>query len=144
MRHAPATAKSCPRIIASMSPHSYSAARLARLLALLCCISALATLSLPSTPLIAQSQAQRVVQGKVVGSSGAGLKDATIYLKDDRTLAVRSYIAADDGSFRFGQLAQDTDYELWAEKAGKKSSVKNISSFDTRSEFNITLKINTK
>ena len=90
------------------------------------------------------SQAQRVIQGKVVDKSDAGLKGATVFLKDDHTLSVKSYIAADDGSFRFGQLQQSTDYELWAELDGKKSAVKNISSFDTRTEFNITLKIDTK
>lgn len=93
-----------------------------------------------STPLFAQD-ANRVVQGKVVNKSGAALKGATVYLKDGHTLAVKSYIATDDGSYRFGQLAQNTDYELWAEDAGKKSSTKNISSFDTRKEFDITLKI---
>jgi hypothetical protein len=56
---------------------------------------------------------------------------------------VKSYVAADDGSYRFGQLAQNTDYQLWAEINGKKSAVKNLSSFDTRSTFNITLKIDT-
>jgi hypothetical protein len=128
-----------------MSPHSRSAARLARLLALLCCISALAFSLAPSSPrLIAQSHAQRVVQGKVVDSSGAGLKNATVFLKDGRTLAVKSYIAAADGSFRFGQVAPNSDCQLWAEFAGKKSAVKNISSFDSRAEFNITLKIDTK
>ena len=145
MLPAPASAKPCPRIIASMAPHSHPVTRLARLLAapLLpgCAGSSLA----PSAPrLLAQSQAQRVVQGKVVDRSGAGLKGATIFLKDGHTLAVRSYIAADDGSFRFGQLAPNTDYQLWAEFAGKKSAVKNISSFDSRTEFNITLKIDTK
>jgi hypothetical protein len=128
-----------------MSPHSHSAARLTRLLALLCSISALAFSLAPSSPrLIAQSQAQRVVQGKVVDSSGAGLKNATVFLKDGRTLAVKSYIAADDGTFRFGQVAPNSDCQLWAEFAGKKSAVKNISSFDSRAEFNITLKIDTK
>jgi hypothetical protein len=132
-----------------MTSHSHPAtpfARLARLLAILCCIAALASLSLPAPLLLAQSQAQRVVQGKVVDSSGAGLKGATVFLKDARTLAVKSYIASDDGSFRFGQLVQNTDYQLWAELAGsgKKSTVHNISSFDTRTEFNITLKIDTK
>ena len=97
---------------------------------------------LPPT-LPAQQQAQRVVQGKVVDKSDTGLKGATVYLKDGHTLSVRSYIAADDGSYRFGQLAQNTDYQLWAESNGKKSPVKNISSFDTRNEFNITLKIDT-
>ena len=133
----------CPRIVASMAPHSHPLARLLRHLPLLCCLVALVPLALPVPRLFAQAQAQRVVQGKVVDKSGAGLKGATVFLKDDRTLAVKSYIAADDGSFRFGQLAQDTDYELWTEFSGKKSAVKNISSFDTRAEFNITLKIDT-
>jgi hypothetical protein len=94
-----------------------------------------------ATTLMAQQTAQRVVQGKVVDKSGAGVKAATVYLKDQHALSVKSYVAGDDGAYRFGQLAQNADYQLWAELGGKKSGVKNISSFDTRSEFNITLKI---
>jgi hypothetical protein len=86
-------------------------------------------------------QAQRVVQGKVTDKSGAAIKRATVYLKDDHTLEVKSYIAGDDGSYRFGQLGQSADYEVWAELDGKKSAVKNLSSFDTRPVFNINLKI---
>ena len=148
MLPAPAAAKPCPRIIASMDHPTHPAApfvRPARLLAILFCLAALAaSFSLPTPRLLAQSQAQRVVQGTVVDSSGVGLKGATVFLKDARTLAVKSYIAT-DGTFRFGQLAQNTDYQLWAELAGagKKSAVKNISSFDTRTEINLTLKIDT-
>jgi hypothetical protein len=109
-------------------------------LALISCVGSVALLAVP-TALVAQQPAQRVVQGKVVDKSEAGLKGATVYLKDGHTLSVKSYIASDDGTFRFGQLAQNTDYQLWAEHTGRKSAVKNISSFDTRNEFNITLKI---
>jgi hypothetical protein len=91
----------------------------------------------------AQTPAQRVVQGKVEDGSGAALK-ATVYLKDEHTLAVRSYETSDDGMYHFGQLAQSSDYQIWAQAGGKKSSTKNISSFDTRSEFNITLKVDKK
>jgi hypothetical protein len=116
-------------------------AEFARNMALLCGIASLAVLAVPAPALLAQQQAQRVVQGKVVDKSGTGIKAATVYLKDGHSLAVKSYVAGDDGSYRFGQLAQSADYQLWAEVDGKKSSVKNISSFDTRAEFNMTLKI---
>jgi hypothetical protein len=109
-------------------------------LCLTCAAGAIATQAFPS-PLFAQAQAARVVEGKVVDKSDAPVKGATVFLKDGHTLAVKSYIAGDDGSYRFGQLSQGADYELWAESGGKKSAVKNISSFDTRADFNINLKL---
>jgi hypothetical protein len=95
--------------------------------------------------LAAQQQPPRVVQGKVVDKSEAGLKGATVYLKDGHTLAVKSYVTGEDGAYRFGQLTPTADYQVWAEfpAGGKKSPVKSISSFDSRAEFNITLKIDT-
>jgi len=116
---------------------------MARLLVLACGVGA-AAMALPATPAAAQQQTERVVQGKVESKAGEALKGAIVYLKDGHTLEVRSYISASDGSYRFGQLAQNADYQLWAELNGKKSAVKNISSFDTRNEFNITLKIDMK
>jgi hypothetical protein len=107
------------------------------------CFGLVGLVALPASRAMAQQTPQRVVQGKVVDSSGAGLKSATVYLKDGHTLAVKSYIAGDDGSYRFGQLAGNADYQIWAEVGGKKSGVKNITSFDTRNEFNITLKVDT-
>ena len=84
---------------------------------------------------------QRLVQGKITDHSNAAVKGAVVYLKDGRSLAVKSYISDDQGEYRFGQLAQNTDYEIWAEHNGKKSSVKTISSFDNKNQFNINLKI---
>ncbi len=84
---------------------------------------------------------QRIVSGKVTDGKDAPIKNAVVYLKDTRTLTVKSYISADDGTYRFGQLSQNTDYEIWAELNGKKSSVKAISSFDTKPQFVINLKL---
>jgi hypothetical protein len=109
-----------------------------------CFASAAALVAVSAAPVMAQQAAPRVVQGKVVDKSDAAIKDATVFLKDGHTLAVRSYVAGDDGSYHFSQLDSNADYQLWAEVNGKKSSVKSITSFDTRKEFNITLKIDTK
>jgi hypothetical protein len=86
---------------------------------------------------------QRILEGKVVNKAETPLKDAIVYLKDDHTMAVKSYIADDAGHYRFGQLSQNTDYEVWAESDGKKSGVKTISSFDSKNQFYIVLKVDT-
>ena len=109
-------------------------------LAMLSVIALPAVLATTSTPAFAQTAA-RTVQGKVVGKDGAALKGAIVYLKDSHTLAVKSAVTIDDGTYRFGQLAQNTDYEIWAALDGQKSGSKNISSFDSRKEFEITLKL---
>ena len=103
-----------------------------------------------SLPLITQTAVaqqrgpvQRVVQGKVTDKGDAPLRGAVVYLKDDHTLAVKSFISDDNGGYRFGQLSQATDYEVWAEAAGKKSAVKSISSFDSKNDIIINLKIDT-
>ena len=86
---------------------------------------------------------QRIVQGKVTDQGNAPLKGSVVYLKDGHSLSVKSFIADDQGEYRFGQLAQNTDYEIWAENNGKKSGVKTISSFDSKNQFYINLKIDT-
>ena len=101
------------------------------------------SVAVPGTAMFAQDlgPAQRVVQGKVVDAGNAPIKGAVVYLKDSRSLAVKSYFSDDKGGYRFGQLSPNTDYEIWAESNGKKSAVKSISSFDSKSLFNINLKI---
>jgi hypothetical protein len=112
-------------------------------LSLACCSIASLSVIAWGVPVFAQDRApaQRVVQGKIVDKADAVVNGAVVYLKDDHSLAVKSYITDVQGTYRFGQLAQNTDYELWAESNGKKSSVKTISSFDSKNQFYINLKI---
>jgi len=57
---------------------------------------------------------------------------------------VRSYIADNTGNFRFSGLDPNTDYELHAEKDGAKSQTRNISSFESRLDIVVTLKLERK
>lgn len=112
-------------------------------LTLVCGLAAVYCLALPQISVSAQSRGpvQRTVQGKVVDGSDAPLKGAVVYLKDDHTLSVMSKITDDQGSYRFGQLSQNTEYELWAESNGKKSKTRTISSFENRNAFHFNLKV---
>ena len=108
------------------------------------CSVALAGSAIEGVSLVAQrGPVQRTVQGKVTDKGDTGLNGAVVYLKDDHTLSLKSFISEPDGGYRFGQLSQGTDYELWAESNGKKSPTKTISSFDSKNSFQINLKIDT-
>ena len=108
-------------------------------------ISSVAITGICLTPVQAQQRGpvQRVVSGKVMDKSDTALKGIIVYLKDTHSLAVKSSITDDAGAYRFGQLASNTDYEIWAESSGKKSNTKTISSFDSKNQFFINLKIDT-
>lgn len=88
-----------------------------------------------------RAAATRTVHGKVSTKEGGPLKGAVVHLKDLRSLSQKSYITPEDGTFRFGQLNTNSDYEVWAESNGKKSSVKRISSFEAKNTFEISLTI---
>ena len=94
---------------------------------------------------IAQGIAQsvRVVQGVTQNAEGQPQQNAVVYLQDQKTQEVRTYITQDDGRYRFGQLSSEVDYQLWAEYKGHKSKTRSISSFDSKKQFNFDLKIDT-
>ena len=90
---------------------------------------------------LAQNLGQRAVTGSVVDASSAPVAGATVFLKNLKTKSIRSYTADAAGKFRFTQVNMAVDHELWAEKDGKKSAVKTVSSWDTRKEFECELKL---
>jgi hypothetical protein len=94
----------------------------------------------------AKHEAQlRTVRGVVVDkSSEAPMPSAVVFLKNTRTNAVRSYIADEEGNYRFSGLDPNVDYEIHAEKDGAKSTTRTISSFDNKKEIVIPLKIEKK
>jgi hypothetical protein len=75
-------------------------------------------------------------------SSDKPIPDAIVYLKNTKTLAMKTYITQNDGSFRFPEVSNNTDYEIYAQKDGHKSSTKTLSQFDDRPKPLINLQIN--
>ena len=94
-------------------------------------------------PLQAQAQnlGQRTVSGSVVDSNSAAVPAATVFLKNQKTKAIRSYTSTKDGRFYFAQVNMAEDYDLWAEKDGRKTATKTVSSWDTRKNFETELKL---
>lgn len=89
----------------------------------------------------AQNLGQRVVMGSVVDPESAAVAGATVFLRNTKTKSIRSYTSSKDGRFRFAQVNKAEDYDLWAEKDGKKSATKTVSSWDARNEFETELRI---
>jgi hypothetical protein len=89
----------------------------------------------------AQNLGERAVTGTVVDPNSAPVAGATVFLKDLKSKSIRSYTTTDKGRFRFVQVNMAEDHELWAEKDGKKSAVKTVSSWDTRKEFEAELRL---
>jgi hypothetical protein len=89
----------------------------------------------------AQNLGMRVVEGTVVNADTVPLAGATVFLKDLKSKNIRSYTSDSEGKYRFTQVNMAEDHELWAEKDGKKSAVKTVSSWDTRKDFVTELKV---
>jgi protocatechuate 3,4-dioxygenase beta subunit len=86
-------------------------------------------------------QESRTLVGHVYDRQDAPVAKAIVYLKNTKTLAIKTYITDTDGSYRFPALASNVDYEVYAEKQGARSDTKTLSGFDSRKQANITLKI---
>jgi Carboxypeptidase regulatory-like domain len=96
---------------------------------------------LTSSAAIAQSRAMKVLEGKVLGNGDAPLVNAIVYLQDSKDSSIRSFITTDDGSYRFGQISPDIDYQVWAQYKNLKSGSKTVSSFDSRKVVTIDFHI---
>jgi hypothetical protein len=85
----------------------------------------------------------RLLTGQVMNARDRPLANAIVYLKNTKTLAVKTYIADTHGMYRFASLAPNIDFEIFAEYRGKRSDTKTLSSFDNRGQSTINLRIDT-
>jgi hypothetical protein len=86
----------------------------------------------------------RTVRGVVADKSDSPISGSVVFLKNLRTNSVRSSYTDDTGNFRFSGLDPNADYELHAEKEGAKSPTRTVSSFDSRKDIVLNLKIDKK
>ncbi len=106
------------------------------------CLLALACGILLSTPLTqAQNFSRRDIEGIVIDDHSQTVSGATVFLEDLKTKNIRSFTSTEKGDFRFAQIGMIDDYQVWAQKGKLKSSVKGISSFDSRTELHFELKL---
>ncbi|HTS62995.1 MAG TPA: carboxypeptidase-like regulatory domain-containing protein [Candidatus Acidoferrales bacterium] len=104
-----------------------------------------ALLLLPA--LVAQKKGEpitRSVQGVVTDQGDAPVASAVVQLENTKTQQIRSYITKEDGMYYFYDLNTDTDYKLHADRQGASSPTKTLTSFDSRKQVVINLKLNKK
>jgi len=115
------------------------------LLITLNCVALQMTLPLPTSPSSPEPKSPRAttrtLTGNVLDKGDQPIADAVVYLKNTKTLSVRTYIAQKDGSYRFPEVSNNIDYEVYAERNGKKSNTKVLSQFDDRAQPHINLRI---
>lgn len=83
----------------------------------------------------------RTLTGRVFNRQDEPLEKAVVYLKNTKSLVVKTYITDPDGSYRFPALSPNVDYEVYAEHNGARSDTKTVSAFDNRKIVNITLRV---
>lgn len=106
----------------------------------LCSVTALSQVSYARDLATDDTPQLRTLQGTVtVGDQPAS--EAIVYLKNTRTLAVKTFIADKSGAYRFSSLSPNVDYEVYAEQNGKRSDTKTLSNFDSRKVAYINLRI---
>jgi protocatechuate 3,4-dioxygenase beta subunit len=104
-------------------------------------VAATLAVSVPAMAASDKAPQVRTLTGQVTDQQNKPLAEAIVYLKNTKTMAVKTYIAGQDGVYRFNALSPNVDYEVHAEHQGKKSETKTLSSFDSRKTAYINLKI---
>ncbi len=100
-----------------------------------------------AVPALAQNDREsrlRTVRGSVVDRDDNPVAEAVVYLKNLKSSVVRTTISGEEGQYRLSGLDPNVDYEIHAEHRGTTSSKRTISSYESRREFVIHLKVNKK
>ncbi len=83
----------------------------------------------------------RTVHGSVVDKDENPVVSSPVYLLNVKTQAMETHISDDSGNYRFTRLDPNVDYEIHAEHGDLMSATRTISSYDTRLDVEIILKL---
>lgn len=86
----------------------------------------------------------RTVHGVVLDKNENPVASSIVYLLNTKTQDVRTYIADANGQYRFSGLDPNIDYEIHAEHGDLMSSTQTVSSFDSRRDIEVVLKLSHK
>lgn len=86
----------------------------------------------------------KVLHGSVIDKSENPIPASVVYLKNVKSQAVKTYIADESGNYRFSGLDPNVDYEIHAEHDDMTSAIRTVSSFDSRRDIEVTLKLSKK
>lgn len=84
---------------------------------------------------------ERAVVGVVLDKTDSPIDGAVVQLKNLKTLEIRSFITKPDGRYHFHSISTEVDYELRASVQGKASNTRTLSTFDSRKQASMNLKI---
>jgi len=86
----------------------------------------------------------RTLHGSVINKNEDPVPSSIVYLKNVRSQSIKTYIADSSGNYKFSGLDPNVDYELHAETQDLMSSTRTISSFDSRRDIEVILKLSRK
>jgi len=104
----------------------------------------LAAAALPFDKKSAEEEKLRMVQGAVLDAQENPVVGAVVQLKNTKTLQIRSFITQDKGLYQFHGLDPNVDYTLKAQSPAGASAERTLSSFDSRKQPVLNLKIEPK
>lgn len=111
----------------------------------ICMALVLAAAAITAMAQDAKREAQlRTVHGVVMDKTENLVSESVVFLKNTKTNVVRSSYTDNTGKYRFSGLDPNADYEIHAEKDGAKSSTHTVTSFDSRKDITLNLKMEKK
>jgi len=114
----------------------------ARALGLICLMVLSLAIVLPSPAQDQKGDLQlRTIHGTVVDKNENPAPSSVVYLLNVKTESVKTYIADQAGTYRFSGLDPNVDYEVYAEHGNTISATRTVSSFDSRRDIEVVLKL---